>query len=199
MILIKYPNKHLNVQIPNLKGRNFFQREPINYGIIDSSFPEMVAGVGWLKAYESAMGKEYTNKERKDVFQFGNEIYKAEYFKMIPIKIGDYTEVIEVVIVETDIPLLFSETWLEKHKAKIDFEKKILYLDDINESIILKKTSNGHLSIAIEKNVEGDKDELVKNILLVQRKVLNKEELKKIHRKFGYPEHQEDAVREEDA
>ena len=104
--------------------------------------------------------------DRTEVYQFEKEICEAKYVKRIPFKFGDLEEVLEVGIVNTDIPLLFSEKWLD-HEANTDFKEKILYLKKYNIEIRMIKTKGGHLGIKLDKMAE-DKEELVKQVMMIK-------------------------------
>ena len=94
-------------------------------------------------------------------------------------------DIVEVGIIDLDIPLLLSEQWLGNHEATMDFKKKILYLKDVDEVIQLKKTKGGHLGICLEKNADRNADELVQNVLFAKEtKNLLFPQIKKIHREF---------------
>ena len=59
--------------------------------------------------------------KRSDTFKMGNEVFKTVMFKVIPVKIGTYTEEIEVGIIDTEIPLLISKRMLKEWGEKYTF------------------------------------------------------------------------------
>ena len=55
----------------------------------------------------------------------------------------------------------------------------------------MEETSSGHLVINLGKDIENDKDEVVKKLYFIkEQKDYNMKDLKKIHRAFGHPTHE---------
>ena len=69
--------------------KTIFENDIANLGIVDTGCPELVAGLPWLRTYESSIGKELEVVERKELFQFGDEVCEAKFFKRIPVEIGN--------------------------------------------------------------------------------------------------------------
>ena len=63
-----------------------------------------------------------------------------------------------------------------------------MFIRKSNETLKLKETEQGHLTLPMAKNIKDNTDELVKMIHLVRKKrKYGMKELKKIHRVFGHP------------
>ena len=87
------------------KNKSIFQNEVVNRALIDSGCPELVAGEGWIKTYQSFVGREFKDVDRKENYKFGNEIFPTIAFKEIPIKIGSMEETVEVGVIDSNLPL----------------------------------------------------------------------------------------------
>ena len=95
---------------------------------MDTGCPELVAGIAWIKTYENSVGKEFEKVDRKELFQFGNEVFHAKYFKKIPIEIGKVKETVEVGIVDTNIPFLFSKKWMKEKGVVLDVQLSTIFM-----------------------------------------------------------------------
>ena len=63
------------------------------------------------------MGYKFKEFKKEEYFKFGDEVFKTERYKRIPIKIGSMEEMLEIGILDTDIPLLLSGNKLEEWGA----------------------------------------------------------------------------------
>ena len=155
---------------------------------MDTGCPELVAGIAWLKTYENSIGKEFEKVDRKELFQFGNEVFHAKYFKKIPIEIGKVKEIVEVGIVDTNIPFLFSKKWMKEKGVVLDVQLSTIFMKETGETFKLKETSDGHLGYPLTKSVDENREEIVKKVLMIRKqKGCQVRELKKVHRTFGHP------------
>ena len=103
--------------------KSVFDNEVQNLGLLDSGCPESCAGESWMRQYEESIGKTLDTKNKVEYFKFGDTTYKARYYKIIPINLGSQEKVIEVAVVDAQVPLLISNGNLKDCKAMIDFEK----------------------------------------------------------------------------
>ena len=177
---------HVTLKIDNKKS--IFENEVQNKALVDSGCPELVAGLSWLRTYQSSKGIEFSCINRKDVFQMGNTVFNTIMFKRIPVKIGNHEEVLEVGIIDTEIPLLISRKKLREWGGKIDFEDNTLHLKSTGETIQLEVTSTGHLVMNLGKDLKNDKEEAIQQLFLMKKeKKYGMKEVKKLHRIFGHP------------
>ena len=103
---------HVTLKIDNHKS--IFENEVVNKALVDSGCPELVAGLSWLKTYQSSRCREFRNLNRSDTFQMGETIFKTICYKLIPVKIGNHEEELEVGIIDAEIPLLISKRKLKE-------------------------------------------------------------------------------------
>ena len=103
---------HVTLKIDNQKS--IFENEVVNKALVDSGCPELVAGLSWLKTYQSSRCREFRNLNRSDTFQMGETIFKTICYKLIPVKIGNHEEELEVGIIDAEIPLLISKRKLKE-------------------------------------------------------------------------------------
>ena len=96
------------------KNKTIFQNEVVNRALLDSGCPELVAGEGWIKTYQSYVGMDFKDVDRKENYKFGNEIFPTIAFKEIPIKIGSMEENVQVGVIDSNIPLLISNAKLKE-------------------------------------------------------------------------------------
>ena len=93
---------------------------------------------------------------------------------------------IEVGVVEANIPMLLSKSKLKEWGVKIDFLENTMFIRKTSEVIKLKETEQGHLTYPMGKNIKDNEEELVKAIHLVRiKKKYSMSDLKKIH--IGHP------------
>ena len=90
---------------------------------------------------------------------------------------------IEVGIVETNVPLLISGKKLEEWGAIIDFRQQTIKLGKYSDEVRLQKTRTDHFVINMAKNVTENKDDVIKEILVITReKKYTMKDLKKLHK-----------------
>ena len=182
------PKRTYHVTLKMDNKRSIFENEVENKALVDSGCPELVAGLSWLKTYESSKGKEFKTVKRSDIFKMGNDNFKTIMFKKIPVSIGTHEEEIEVGIIDTEIPLLISKKKLKEWGGKIDFQENTLYLRKTGETIQMEETSTGHLVINMAKDLRENKDEAIHELFLMKKsREYNIKDMKKLHRVFGHP------------
>ena len=170
------------------KRRTIFQNDVVNRALLDSGCPEMVAGEGWIKTYESFVGKEFKDVDRTENYQFGNEVFPTIAFKEIPIRIGNLEETVEVGVIDTNLPLLISNGKLKEWGAKMDFGENKLFFRKSGEDNEMVRTKSGHLAVELGKDLHEDSEEVIQAVLLMKKeKLYSMKKLKKIHRVFGHP------------
>ena len=170
------------------RNRTIFENEVENKALIDSGCPEMVTGKGWIKTFESSEGRVFDTVDREDSFKFGNDVFPTIEYKLVPLRIGQLEEMVEVGVIDAAIPLLISKTKLKEWGAELNFKENTLYLDKTKEKVDLKETKTGHLVVNLGKSIDEDADEALKEVLLMKKEQnYNMKDLKKIHRVFGHP------------
>ena len=98
----------------------------------------MVAGEAWVRTFENGMNKKFEVIEREETFKFGDELAESKLSKMIPINIGKLNEMVEVAVVKTNIPLLFSKEKLKEWGCTINFKDDTIEIDKTKEKIKMK-------------------------------------------------------------
>ena len=170
------------------RNRSIFENEVENKALIDSGCPEMVAGKGWIRTFESSEGTTFQTIDKENSFKFGNEVFPTIEYKLVPIRIGNLEEIVEVGIIDSAVPLLISKTKLTEWGAKLDFKDNTLYLEKTDQKVELQETKSGHLVVKLGKNIKEDTEEAVKEVLLLKKEQeYNIKNLKRIHRVFGHP------------
>ena len=130
--------------------------------------------------------------DRRDIFRMGEKNFKTIMYKRVPVRIGSHQEDLEVGVMEVKIPLLISKRKLKEWGDIIDFKENVLHLRITNKVIKLDETTTSHLVVRLVKNIKDDKEEIVKELFLIKRKLGQEKryqlkELKKIHRVYGHP------------
>ena len=128
-----YKVEKLNLDI----DKSVFENEIENRMLIDSGCPEMVCGDAWLKTYESSCGKVFQKVGKEDLFRLGNETFKTKKTVKIPFKLGKLEELIDVGVVEANIPMLLSKNKLKEWGARIDFQENTMFIRKTSETIKL--------------------------------------------------------------
>ena len=130
--------------------------EALGCAILDSGCPKPVAGEPWINCYlETLSEKEFADvkvSSSGDVVQFGDGAPKVVQKKIrIPIYAdGIHKKLLWVNVVESDIPLLFSESTMGRYKMAIDFGKRILFIDNVKQDHMFF-SSSGHYCLPIGK------------------------------------------------
>ena len=124
--------------------------ESIGFGILDSACTKTVAGEVWMKEFISVLPEEESKQAKaserksKSIYRFGDGVEKGGVKTVdLPVKIGSKRHVLEVDVVESDIPLLISKPAMTKLGMKIDFSKN--QAEVLGEMLTLNSTSSGAL------------------------------------------------------
>ena len=140
------------------RNRTIFENDVENKGLIDSGCPEMVAGKGWIRTFESCEGTAFETIDKENSFKFGNDIFPTIEYKLVPKRIGGLEELVEVGIIDAAVPLLISKSKLKEWGAKLDFKDNSMYLEKTDEKILLQDTRSGHLVVKLGKNIKEDNE-----------------------------------------
>ena len=93
-------------------------------GILDSACTRTVAGTSWLDQCLDAKQQNLTNKSEieSSLFRFSDDVESHGLKKVkIPVLIGEQELLLDVDVVDNDIPLLISKPTMTKMGMKIDF------------------------------------------------------------------------------
>ncbi|CAJ1434946.1 unnamed protein product, partial [Effrenium voratum] len=120
--------------------------------ILDTACQRTCCGPQWLKSHEKLLHSKNLQSHvtpNSELFQFGRGApIKSTSRVYLPSIIGDVECLIGAAIVNTQIPLLASNNFLEHMQAVLDFSKGIVILKTIGKTVPLHRIS-GHLAIEI--------------------------------------------------
>ena len=176
-----------------------FTSAAINSAALDTRCTIFVAGENGLRMYLESLPTSCSKLVRgpfssEKWFKFGSEdmlISKCKY--VLPAEIGDNSVMIEVTIIDSDIPLLLSKIAMKKAKMKIDLEDDTTIV--LGKRNTLATTSAGHyviplLSKADGKHISDDQVFQMEDLLsvdLIGAQTNDKiKALDKLHRQFGH-------------
>ena len=168
---------------------NRFTSEALNCAALDTCCTASVAGKNWLQIYLDSLTPELRGfvvgplKGRKS-FQFGNQgILASECSYRLPIKPAGHVTMIDVDIIDSDIPLLLSKREMQKHKMTIFLmEDKVSFQ---GKDIGLKTTSAGHYILPLIEDCTLTEDVFATNLITGSR-VERMKAVKKLHQQFGH-------------
>ena len=134
--------------------------DTINKAVLDSGASRTVCGKEWYDRYVDSLSQE-TRAGLKElpsdtIFRFGVGKLKADKVVHLPVKLSDKEILIEVHVVQTDIPLLLSLKTMKKMGMQIDFEKDRVALEE--ETFGLEITSSGHYALSLSQGMEKNPD-----------------------------------------
>ena len=160
--------------------------ESFNYAILDSACTSTVCGIDWLKSYTETLSEEEVNQiveeDSKTSFRFGDGIIQKSVKKVkIPVTLVGKKVFIQTDVVDSSLPLLFSESSMKKARMKLDLENDTASI--LGKNIKLNCTSSGHYCIPLvdEKKIED---------IMFTPGCDNKEmknPKRKLHHQFGHP------------
>ena len=172
-----------------------FVSETLNAAVLDSGATANVAGKAWIDCYINSLPDsdrsciEY--KDSSSGFRFGSDnVYISLYKVKVPAKIGSTNVFIETDIVDTNVPLLFSQSALKKAGTNINFVDDSVTMFGEKQEVIL--TRSGHYSVPLSNNHKIMKDAMNNSaeiVLHVSSKYCN-DKLKmasKLHSQFAHP------------
>ena len=164
--------------------------ESIGFGILDSACTKTVAGEQWINEFVSVLPEnEYkqakgSERKSKSIYRFGDGVETKGVCTIdLPVVIGTKKHVIEVDVVNNDIPLLMSKPEMTKLGMKIDFSKN--QAEVCGEVLSLNSTTSGHYCIPLSYFV-SEKCNFVFRIDQVCGSTIEEKRKKalKLHRQF---------------
>ena len=121
--------------------------EALGKGLLDSGCSKTVAGIIWYMEYLNTLTKEEREKvkevESRAVFRFGDGVETKSMKRVtVPVYIGRQKFIIDIEVVENEIPLLISKGAMKQMGMKLDFENDVAIIR--GEKLKLLCTSSGH-------------------------------------------------------
>ena len=126
-------------------------------GVLDSGCVSTVCGKRWLDMFldqlPDSKKSQVVWKDSSTLFQFGGEYSLKSIGKVVlPGEILGKPVLIETDVVDSDIPLLFSNKALKAMKATINYVTDEASL--MGQNTVLNKTSAGHHCVSLLPNVD---------------------------------------------
>lgn len=155
-------------------------KEATSCGVLDSGCASTVCGKQWLEMYMDQLSEEKKNEVVKNnsnkSFQFGGEYKLKSLGKyVLPASILGTEVAIETDVVDSNIPLLFSNKALGAMKAKIDYSNDEATIFD--QKTTLERTSAGHHCIKITPD----------EVFFAESECLSEKAILKLHKQYGHP------------
>ena len=177
-----------------------FTSEAINAAALDTCCTTSVAGENWLRIYLESIPKDYKDKVQGPLkgekwFQFGNQgVLKSKAKYILPATLGMTQTMIEVEIIDSDIPLLLSKAAMKKAGMTIYLSEDAAEV--YNQKISLSTTSAGHYVIPLlpsadeVASVDPEEDKNPEEVLVTILSDMDDESkikaLEKLHKQFGH-------------
>ena len=158
--------------------------------LLDCGAPKAVTGRTWMQTYIDQLTPEEKENiktvKNNDRFVFGpSRVYVSNEKVNIPLKVGKLNHMMEVALVDAEIPLLIGRDEMEKLDILLRLKKREAYLGKSKETVKLEITDSGHLGIQIAHNE-------VLNKIFVTRNATDKEDedirktVEKVHKSLGH-------------
>ena len=168
------------------------RRETIGCVVLDTGCNINVCGLNWLEEYlemiDETDRRSVVEQNSNKYFRFGDgKSVKARKRVKLPGYLGKERVIIETEVIESDIPLLFSKSFMKKLGMVIDLEEDRVYWKK-GEIKDLKVTSTGHYAVAVSKcqNFEDEKN-FIRYVLYSYGIKDAKAKALKLHRQFAHP------------
>ena len=172
----------------NKEELDTLSHEALSSGVLDSGCSQTVCGKKWFNAYldqlDDLSRETVTKTQNSTIFQFGGEYSLPSLGKVrLPAEIVGQKVVIETDVVDSNIPLLFSNRALGIMKARINYETDEAEI--FGKNVYLNKTSAGHHCLPLLPDVRYESINVVSiNDLSFEEK---SKTLLKLHRQYGHP------------
>ena len=166
--------------------------EALGKGVLDSGCSKTVAGQVWLDEYLNLLSPVDKIAVRegasKSVFRFGDGVEtKGKKCVTVPVIVGYKKLLLDIEVVDNDIPLLISKGAMKQMNMKIDFSKDTATIE--GEEIKLQCTSTGHYCLPIT-NITLDREDVNVVLHLLNLSSLSEKEQRskalKLHRQFSH-------------
>ena len=185
---------HMSVHV-TLFGSNSFQsklvRESLGKALLDSGCSKTVAGTVWVEEFIKTLSPDELRKVRevpgRSVFRFGDGVEaKSCKCMTLPFFIGGFKMLMDVEVVQSEIPLLISKGAMKQMGISLDFQKDIMKLNGRN--IKLQCTSTGHYCVPVAKtSLDSPNVNVVLHFSLDGLSIKKKKEKAiKLHKQFSH-------------
>lgn len=175
-----------------------FTSEAINAAALDTCCTTSVAGENWLKIYLESLPQDIKDRvegpfKGEKWFQFGNQgVLKSMAKYILPAHLANRSVMIEVEIINSDIPLLLSKSAMKKAGMTIYLSEDAVQVFD--QKMPLSTTSAGHYVIPLIPQAEEvvniadgcEAEEVLATDLLTADDPSKAKALEKLHRQFGH-------------
>ena len=171
-----------------------FTREALNCAALDTCCSSTVSGKVWLDIYLESMDEVRKREVRgplpsNKVFKFGNNgrLPSQGHYK-IPVTLAQKEVLLEMDVVDSDLPLLLSKKAMKKAQMKIDLASDTVTAFGNQEKLLI--TSGGHYCMSLMNLMNDEKNEYSNDVLAVD--LLNSEgqeqyeAVEKLHKQFGH-------------
>ena len=179
----------LNTKMESQKGS--LLNETFGKGLLDSGCSKTVAGAVWVEEFIKTLSltdvNGITEKTSTSVFRFGDGIEtKSLKTVTIPVYIGAERVLMDVDVVEHDIPLLISKGAMKQLNMQLDFKHDVVTVG--KQKLKLDCTSTGHYCLAL--TIHPDRYDVNFIFKLENLTGMKKEEMKskavKLHKQFSH-------------
>ena len=173
----------------NKDDMSAFTSEALNKGALDTCCTSSVCGDKWLRIYLKAIPKNLKDLiegplESNKHFVFGNQgKLKATAKYNIPVRIGGEENMLQIDVIQSDIPLLLSKGDMKKIGIALDIKNDRATIND--KPLILTTTTAGHYVVDLLTNSEKIEQVNIAELEEENDKIQIKA-LSKIHKQFGH-------------
>lgn len=108
-----------------------------------------VVGARWIKEFK---GKKSITAQPERSFQFGKDTHISREQVKIAAQIGKSHGQLEFSIVPLDIPPLLSRNCMQRLGAQINVEDNVAFFRSIDQTVNLRVTPSGHLTLRIDRD-----------------------------------------------
>ena len=175
-----------------------FTSEAINAAALDTCCTTSVAGQNWLRIYLESLPKDLREKvdgplKGEKWFQFGNQgVLQSKAKYILPACLAGRNVMIEVEIIDSDIPLLLSKSAMKKAEMIIYLSEDVVQVFD--QKLNLSTTSAGHYVIPLIPKADevinvkdGFEAQEIFVTNLLEAEIEEKQKaLEKLHKQFGH-------------
>ena len=181
--------------------------ETFSGGILDCGCTKTVCGSEWYKDFVynlSGDDKKLVTESGSNIpYKFGGDkVVHSKLAACIPVWVGDQKCMMEVEVVDLDLPMLISKQAMKSTGMILNFNSDTATLNGVEFK--LDTTSSGHYLLPLTKKrsqlVGPEKPSAVKSVTKQQEALIafdtskktgeeKKKAAKKLHRQFGHPSH----------
>ena len=171
-----------------------FTAESINCAALDSCCTSSVSGDKWMKIFLSSVPSGLQDKikgpyKSRKTFQFGNQgILPTQKAYTIPITVAGNLHLIEVDVIDSDIPLLMSKSHMRQLGITLNMANDTASIN--GKPIRVDTTSAGHFILNLFGDNEHQDTMLMQEIfainMLEEDESVQNRMLIKLHKQFGH-------------